>query len=344
MSVTTEKPGTCAKPLYETKLGKLCCGRCEDILRKYPLVRHKGKVQLVFTSPPFPLNRKKKYGNLQGKQYVDWLAGISPLLSEYLTPDGSIVMELGNAWESGSPTMSTLPIEALLAFKNAAGLHLCQEFICYNTARLPSPAQWVTVERIRVKDSFTRVWWMSPTPKPKADNRRVLTQYSASMKELLRKGTYNAGRRPSEHTIGETSFLSDHGGAIPPNVLLPPIKDLLPELYEVLPIANTHSHDPYQLFCRENGIEPHPARMPAKLVEFFVLMLTDPGDRVLDPFAGSNTTGFVAEQLGRRWLSIEAERKYALASRARFRVSTLLSQDGSELECEPILQKLDERA
>ena len=94
--------------------------------------------------------------------------------------------------------MSTSGIKALLAFQEAAGLHLCQEFICHNPARLPSPAQWVTVNRIRVKDSFTGLWWLSPTPYPKADNRRVLTDYSPSMLKLLRRGTFNPGKRPSQ--------------------------------------------------------------------------------------------------------------------------------------------------
>jgi len=214
--------------------------------------------------------------------------------------------------------MSTLPLEALLAFREKAGLHLCQEFICFNPARLPSPAQWVNVKRVRVKDAFTRVWWMSPNENPKADNKRVLTRYSESMQHLLRRGTYNAGRRPSEHHIGERSFLTDNGGAIPPNVLIPPAELMLPELLEVLSIANTRTNDPYQLYCRKNGIQPHPARMPQRLVEFFVDFLTDPGDRVLDPFAGSNTTGFVAEQRRRKWTAVEANPQYARASAARF--------------------------
>jgi len=295
------------------------CGTAEEVLRTYPVTRYKGKVQLVFTSPPFPLNRKKKYGNLQGQEYVDWLAGFAGVLSEYLTDDGSIVIELGNAWERGKPTMSTLPLKALLAFQEGGGLHLCQEFICFNPARLPAPAQWVTVERIRIKDAFTRVWWMSPSEKPKADNRAVLTEYSESMKKLLRRGTYNAGQRPSEYSIGETSFLADHGGAIPPNVLTPKVEEMLPELCEVLSIANTRSNDAYQAYCRGNGITPHPARMPMKLVEFFVKFLTDDADRVLDPFAGSNTTGYVAERMGRKWLAIEASREYVRASEVRFR-------------------------
>jgi DNA modification methylase len=58
--------------------------------------------------------------------------------------------------------------------------------------------------------------------------------------------------------------------------------------------------------------------MPEALVRFFVEFLTDPGDLVLDPFAGSNTTGAVAERLGRKWVGIEADPGYAEASRVRF--------------------------
>jgi DNA modification methylase len=49
-----------------------------------------------------------------------------------------------------------------------------------------------------------------------------------------------------------------------------------------------------------------------------VKFLTEPGDLVLDPFGGSNSTGAVAERLKRRWISIEANDEYVKASRARF--------------------------
>jgi len=303
---------------YETKKGRMYCGNSEELLAKDPLTRRRGKVQMIFTSPPFPLNRKKKYGNLQGDEYVEWFARFAPLFKEYLTPNGSIVVELGNSWEKGKPAMSTLPLKALLAFQERACLNLCQEFICFNTAKLPTPAQWVNVERCRIKDAFTRVWWMSHTDRPKADNRRVLTKYSDSMRQLLKRGTYNAGARPSEHNIGAKSFLTDNEGAIPPNVLIPPMEEALPDLVEVLPIANTRSNDRYQRHCRKHSLEFHPARMPARLIEFFVEFLTDPGDLILDPFAGSNSTGSVAERLGRRWLSIEANMTYVQGSRGRF--------------------------
>jgi site-specific DNA-methyltransferase (cytosine-N4-specific) len=235
-----------------------------------------------------------------------------------LTPNGSIVLEVGNGWNPGTPTVSTSGIKALLAFQESAGLHLCQEFVCFNPARLPTPAEWVSVRRERVKDSFTRVWWMSPTPNPKADNRRVLTGYSESMRKLLRKGTYSGGKRPSEHQVGQTSFLTDNGGAIPANVLVSPGSDAAIEPEAVLPIANTKSRGAYHDACRSANVPRHPAAMPEPLVEFFVRFLTDEGELVMDPFAGSNTTGAVAERLGRTWLGIEADPEYARTSQVRF--------------------------
>ena len=293
-------------------------GDSNEILRKRPVTDYLGRIQLILTSPPFPLNKKKQYGNLTGTEYLHWLERMAPLFRTYLKPNGSIVLELGNSWNPGSPTMSTLPIKALLAFLDAADLHLCQEFICFNPARLPTPAQWVNIDRIRVKDAFTRIWWMSPDERPKANNRNVLTKYSKSMMDLLRKGTYNSGTRPSGHVIGTRSFLSNNGGSIPPNVLVPADSYEESLLFEVLPISNTRATDAYQDFCRLNGLPIHPARMQEKLAEFFVEFLTDEEDVVLDPFAGSNTTGAVAERLRRRWLGIEMDCDYVTGAEARF--------------------------
>lgn len=262
-----------------------------------------GDVQLVFTSPPFPLNRKKRYGNKVGEDYLSWLAALAAPLGDLLTDDGSLVVELGNAWEPGEPVMSTLALKALLHILESGDFHLCQQFVVHNPARLPSPAQWVNVERIRVKDAYTNVWWMSRTPRPKADNRRVLSNYSSAMRKLLKRGSYNAGERPSQHKIGETSFLTDHGGAIPPNVLT---------------ISNTSSADEYRRYCKNNGQKLHPARMPPELAEFFIRFLTEEGDIVYDPFGGSNTTGAAAEGLGRQWFATEPDADYIEGSRGRF--------------------------
>lgn len=306
-----------AEPLaiYETQHGQMYCGDTLALLSSETGAALKGTAQLVLTSPPFPLNEKKKYGNKQGDEYIDWFAGFAPKLRDLLTDDGSIVIEIGNAWEPGRPVMSTVVMRALLRFLEKANLNLCQEFVWYNPARLPSPVQWVNVERIRVKDAFSKIWWMSPVDRPKADNRRILKAYSASMKRLIETGKYNSGKRPSEHNIGKESFKTDNQGAIPPNV---GGGDEAPALGTLLKGTNTRSVEQYQTFCRERDIPLHPARMPSELVEFFVKFLTDEGDLVFDPFGGSNTTGSVAEQLGRRWVSCEAQLQYVTSSLGRF--------------------------
>lgn len=295
------------KIAYKTNRGIYYHTKIEQALKSKKLAKFEGCVNLIFFSPPFPLNRKKKYGNLQGEEYVLWLSNLGKELKRFLSPNGSIVIEVGNSWESGLPVMSTLALKSLLAFVEEGGYHLCQQFVWNNPAKLPSPAQWVNVKRCRVKDSFTYFWWLSKTPFPKADNKKILIEYSNSMQGLLKKGKYNAGNRPSEHNIGEKSFLKNNEGAIPSNVIT---------------ASNTHSNTNYQNYCRKLGLVPHPARMPEALPEFFIKFLTDDNDLVWDPFGGSNTTGFVAEKLNRNWISFECNLDYIRASRGRFKKVT----------------------
>jgi site-specific DNA-methyltransferase (cytosine-N4-specific) len=304
---------------YGTELGTMFRGKIEDFLDAKG-AELAGTVQLVFFSPPFPLNRKKAYGNLNGDEYLGWLGGLAPRLAKLLKPGGSLVMELGNAWVQGKPAMSLLPLKALMAVAESADLNVCQQFVCHNPARLPSPAQWVTIKRVRVKDSYTHVWWMSPDENPTASNTRVLRQYSPAMQELHRRGSYNDGRRPAEFVISPTSFLTQHEGAIPPNALeFPEDANEDVEVFEnFLRMANTASNDAYSRYCREYELKRHPARMPAALPRFFVKMLTVQGDLVLDPFGGSNTTGAVAEELGRRWMAVEPMDEYIEGSKGRF--------------------------
>ncbi|MES4791799.1 MAG: hypothetical protein C4321_01380, partial [Chloroflexota bacterium] len=312
---------------YHTDLGGLFKGKFEEVVAQPNFDLLRGKVQLIFTSPPFALNNKKKYDNKQGDEYKQWLAGYAKLFRDLLAEDGSLVIELGNAWEPNQPVMSTLALEALLELKKAGDFFLCQQFVINNPARLPSPAQWVTIKRKRVTDSFTHIWWLSKTPDPKADNRKILRPYSKSMRKLLERGSYNDGRRPSEHSISKTSFLTDHGGAIPHNAIKfdddhsmaqslfefgigssEEIQDAIAWLFGMSSFAefsNTISVEPYIRYCKEHHIPLHPARMHIGVPSFFIKFLTDPGDIILDPFGGSNTTGAAAEALQRRWVSFE---------------------------------------
>jgi len=291
------------KAAYHTSRGEIYQCKAEDFVSSDRFMRLRGRVQLLFTSPPFPLNRKKKYGNEVGDKYISWIKDVVGSLLPLLTPDGSIVLEIGNAWEARRPLMSTLPLRTLLSIMEGCELNLCQTFVYANPARLPSPVQWVNVKRIRVKDAYTNIWWLSKSEHPKADNRKVLQEYKPSMKKLLKGKKYNYGKRPSEHNIGKTSFLNDNGGSIPPNIII---------------ASNTKSQSAYLEYCKMMDYIPHPARMPEAIPEFFIKLLTDEEDIVMDPFAGSNTTGAVAQQLKRRWISIELNESYVNASRGRF--------------------------
>ncbi len=292
-----------SKPIFRTKFGKLYVGKCENLLTSLKFKKIIGKVDLIFTSPPFPLNEKKRYGNLQGEDYLRWLSEFAPIFRKLLAPNGSLVIEVGNAWEAGRPVQSTLPYRSLLAFLDSGRFQLCQEITYYNPARLPSPAQWVTIERIRLKDATTKIWWMAKSDKPVADNRKVLRPYSEQMKRLLRRKTYNAGVRPSEHRISKKGFLKNNGGSIASNLL---------------EYSNTSSNGGYLSFCKEHELMPHPARMPEEIPEFFIKFLTKRGGIVLDPFSGSNTTGYSAEKLKRKWISVEVDEEYAISGVSRF--------------------------
>ncbi|MFO0876981.1 MAG: site-specific DNA-methyltransferase [Gemmataceae bacterium] len=285
------------EPAYSTKLGSCYQGDSLEIMRGMP----SGSVDLVFTSPPYALRRKKAYGNRIAPDYNAWFLPFADEIHRLLGPHGSFVFEVGPAWEQGKGTRSLFLYELILELCREGRFHLVQEVYWYNPSRLPTPAEYVTIKRTRLKDAVNVAWWLSKTTEVRADNRRVLRPYSQSMLRLFREGVQVA-RRPSEHQISR-QFDRDNGGAIAPNLL---------------EIPNTTSRDPYLARCKQVGITPHPARFPMALPDFFIRFLTEEGDVVLDPFAGSNVTGQAAEQQGRRWLGIEMVEEYVLGSQLRF--------------------------
>jgi len=258
-------------------------------------------VDLIFTSPPFALLRKKDYGNVAEHEYLEWFEPFAKHFHRILKPTGSLVIDIGGSWIPGQPTRSLYHFELLIMLCRKYQFFLAQEFYWWNPAKLPTPAEWVNVRRVRVKDGVNCVFWLSKTPWPKASNRRVLVPYSDSMHDLLKNG-YEAKLRPSGHDISE-KFQVDNGGAIPPNLIA---------------IPNTESNSYYLRYCRERDIKPHPARFPAKLPEYFTRMLTDKGDFVLDPFGGSCVTGEVCERLQRQWVCCEVVEEYIEGAKGRF--------------------------
>ena len=287
-------------PAYLTNWGAAYQGDSLDLLTELP----DSSLNLVLTSPPFALQRKKEYGNKAQAEYVAWLAQFARIVHSKLKDDGSFVLDLGGAYEPGSPTRSLYNFRVPIHFCDELGFHLAEDFYWFNPSKLPSPIEWVNKRKLRAKDAVNTVWWFGKTRWPKANVSNVLAEYSDRMKKLLEDpdGFYTPKKRPSGHDIGR-AFAKDNGGAIPSNLLQ---------------ISNSESNGSYLRGCKTVGVKGHPARFPAKLPEFFIRFLTEPGDLVLDIFAGSNTTGNVAECEGRKWLAFDERLDYLAASSFRF--------------------------
>ena len=284
--------------VIETGLGKAYWADSLDLMTEKIA---DSSVDLIMTSPPFGLVKKKSYGNVDSDQYVQWFKPFAKQFMRILKDSGSLVIDIGGSWNRGLPTKSLYQYDLLICLCREFGFNLAQEFYWWNPSKLPTPAEWVTIRRIRVKDAINNVFWLSKTPWPKASNRRVLQPYSDSMKNLLVNG-YRAKLRPSGHDISE-KFSSDNKASIPPNLLA---------------AANTESTSNYLRYCEEHELAPNPARFPSQIPEFFIQMLTDEEDLVLDPFGGSCVTGAAAEKLKRNWVCGDIEKEYLKGARGRF--------------------------
>lgn len=285
------------QPFYETHLGAAYLGDALDLLKQVP----SETVDLIFTSPPYALHFKKEYGNVDKHEYVAWFLEFATEFHRILKPEGSFFLNIGGSYHKGHPARSLYQFRLLISLVDTIGFYLAQELFWHNPAKLPVPAQWVTVTRQRVKDSVEYIFWLSKTERPKADNRGVLVPYSKDMERLLKRG-YRAKERPSGHKI-TGKFNRNLGGAIPSNLI---------------ECGNNCANDAYIKSCEKEGLKPHPARFPWNLPDFAIKLTTDEGDLVLDPFAGSNVTGAVAEKLNRNWLAFEIEEKYLAGSKFRF--------------------------
>jgi site-specific DNA-methyltransferase (cytosine-N4-specific) len=297
-------------PYFITDRGAAYLGDSLELLRPLP----SGKINLVLTSPPYALHFKKEYGNKTKAEYIRWFLPFALEIHRILCDDGSFVLNIGGSYNPGTPTRSIYHFKLLIALVEEIHFHLAQECFWYNPAKMPMPAEWVTVRRIRVRDSVEYVWWLSKTPWPKASNLAVLKEYSEDMIRLNRNGVRRTVR-PSGHVIRRSFEKIDAGGSIPANVTEASL-DSLPE--GMLKMGNNSANDVYTLRCKEAGIKIHPARFPALLPKFFLKLLTEQNDVVVDPFAGSNTTGSVAERLNRRWIACETVEEYLKASTFRF--------------------------
>ncbi len=265
-----------ATAAYRTSLGAAYCADSREWL---PTLEDRS-VALAITSPPFALLRPKAYGNEVEDAYLDWLLGFTRALRPKLAEDGSFVIDMGGAYQRGTPSRTLVQWKFLIRVVEELGFSLAQECYWHNPSKLPSPFEWVNKRKLRLKDPVNTVWWFGKTEWPKADTTRVLTPYSARMKKLLinPEGYFAASDRPSQHYVSNN--FRDNGGALPSHLLT---------------IPNSESNGAYLRACKAAGATGHHARFPEGLPEFFIKLLTDP-DRYLSMFANVIVCSVVTER------------------------------------------------
>src|SRR6185369_6413019 len=100
-----------AKLYHSTEHGRIFLG---DSLSLFPDEIQPKSVDLILTSPPFGLVRKKDYGNVDAHEYVEWFKPFGAAFHAALKPSGSLVIDIGGAWISGQPTRSLYHYELLI--------------------------------------------------------------------------------------------------------------------------------------------------------------------------------------------------------------------------------------
>lgn len=288
--------------VFTTSLGTALLAEAESAIA---LIANKS-VDLILTSPPYPLTTKKTYGNFKPDAHIDWLSSLAAGWKEKLTDTGSLILNLADVFTPGAPAISLYQERLLIRLCDELGYTLAQKFYWENSSKMPGPAEWVCVRRIRVTPSIEQVYWLTNNPiAAKANNRQILRSYSQSMQDRIAHGGENNQRhkRPSGHLLKPGAFAIDNGGSIPHNLII---------------AANTESNSLYQTRCRQEGLPIHPARFPKALPTFFIQFLTEPGNLVFDPLAGSATTAEAAEALGRRWIINERSLTYLQGAALRF--------------------------
>ena len=261
-----------------------------------------GSVDLLFTSPPFPLLSGKEYGTSTTAEWLEWMTGLVADWRDLLAPTGSMIFHLGEVYYRGLPVVSQYAERLAIKLEDELGLYRPGHLYWENTGR-KGPLVWCGIRRVRINHSVEPLLWLSKEPHCAADNRRVLRPYADRTRQQYLGQRFEPAKRPNGMIYGEDSFSKDNGGAIPGNVIR---------------CGNVSGMDAYSRACRAAGIKVHPARMPPKVAEFCIKLTTDEGDVVMDPFFGSGTTGAAATKLKRRFIGVERSLVYLDGAALRF--------------------------
>lgn len=286
-----------------TSLGIAIWGRSEVIGRDVI----DEPVHLILSSPPYPLKVARAYGNPVIDEYIDFVAMVLEPWIGKLAPGGSIALNVSNdIFESRSPARSTYLEELTLALKKRFDLHLMDR-LPWVTNKAPGPIQWASLRRMQLNVGYEHVLWFTNDPwKCFANNQRVLQEHSDQHKKLMEKGgmAYHSTAADGNYVKKVGAYGKQTKGRIPTNVLQ----------FSNYCESGRSAND----FAEQAGIPAHAAKFPVSLCNFLIEFLTEPGQLVVDIFAGTLTVGESAESLNRPWVCVEMMWEYIRQSFPRF--------------------------
>lgn len=286
--------------VFDTALGCALWGHAEELAAHVEA----GSAHLVMTSPLYPVKRRG-YGHMDVPSWLAWMKDLMGLWKSMIAEDGTIAVNLGEVFVPGSPSLSPYMERFTLSAVDELGLSLLGKLYWESPTRLGN-IEWAARRRLRPRWSVEPVilFGKGTNPGGRWDNRRVLKPYSpATRRWAQRHPADERAVRPSGYAIRSDAFHPTGEGAIAGNLLV---------------ATGAAGGDAYSRRCRAEGVPLHPARFPAALPRHVILLTTQPGDLVVDPFAGSFTTAGVAEDLGRRWISSECMLDYCRGGSFRF--------------------------
>jgi site-specific DNA-methyltransferase (cytosine-N4-specific) len=288
---------------FSTELGAALWSLSDDVFSELD-----APITLCLTSPPYPLRQARAYGNPDQKEYIEFVVeSLRPIVNN-LEDGGSICLNISNdIFEPGSPARSLYRERLVIALADELGLSKMDELVWNNPCKAPGPIQWASKKRSQLNVAWEPVYWFTNNPsRVKSDNRRVLLPHTERHLKLIRSGGTRAERNHSDgaYRTRKGAYSNPTPGRIPKNVLQIP--------------HNCTSQSRYKVMARQLGLPPHGAPFPLALATFLIRFLTEPGDLVVDLFAGSLTTGEAAERENRRWLLTECMWEYLRGGGERF--------------------------